>query len=227
MKMRSLLCLSLAGLLWAVSGAAQEEPPKPEVGLKIGTRAPMFKLKDQNGKEVSLENLLKKGPVAVVFYRSASWCMFCKFEIIHLQENIKKFEAAGDQVIGISYDAVPAVKKFADSKSITFPLLSDAGSKTIDAYGVRDSTSPGPQEPFATHATFVLDQNGIIRAKILDVLYQEQPGVNYLLKALKDARNSSDDDAAHKKMMSPDHQASRTEPNNANPETPSHEQAPL
>ena len=42
-------------------------------GLKPGTKAPPFKLKNQYGKEQSLEALLKKGSVALVFYRSANW----------------------------------------------------------------------------------------------------------------------------------------------------------
>ena len=42
-------------------------------GLEAGEKAPAFKLKDQKGKDVSLEELLKKGKVAVVFQRSADW----------------------------------------------------------------------------------------------------------------------------------------------------------
>jgi peroxiredoxin len=35
--------------------------------------APAFTLKDQHGRDVSLDSLLKKGPVALVFHRSADW----------------------------------------------------------------------------------------------------------------------------------------------------------
>ena len=61
----------------------QEESPKatdaqePEAsdgpGIKVGEKAPAFKLKDQNGNEQSLEDLVKQGSVALVFYRSADW----------------------------------------------------------------------------------------------------------------------------------------------------------
>ena len=44
-----------------------------DAGPKIGAKAPAFTLKDQNGKERSLDELLKKGNVALVFFRSASW----------------------------------------------------------------------------------------------------------------------------------------------------------
>ena len=44
-----------------------------DTGPKIGAKAADFTLKDQNGKERSLDKLLKKGNVALVFFRSASW----------------------------------------------------------------------------------------------------------------------------------------------------------
>jgi cytochrome oxidase Cu insertion factor (SCO1/SenC/PrrC family) len=48
--------------------AEQEQP-----GLKVGESAPKFTLKDQEGSDRSLNELLEKGPVALVFYRSADW----------------------------------------------------------------------------------------------------------------------------------------------------------
>ena len=59
-------------LLPLTAGAAG--PAAPEMtGLAVGQKAPAFTLKDQNGRDVSLATLLKKGPVALVFYRSADW----------------------------------------------------------------------------------------------------------------------------------------------------------
>jgi len=50
-------------------GPAKED----KTGIKIGEKAPDFKLKDQNGTERTLGEFLKKGKVALVFYRSADW----------------------------------------------------------------------------------------------------------------------------------------------------------
>ena len=193
-KIANGLCL-LAFVLFSTGlNAADEAPPKEigpaEIGPAIGQRVPAFTLKDQNGHEVSLDALLKKGPVALVFYRSADWCLFCKFEVMQLQRNLKQFEATGGQVVGISYDSTATLKRFATSQAITLPLLSDQGSKTIDAYGVRDQTAPDPKAGFATHVTLVVDQQGVVRAKFPKVIYQEQPGVGFLVKALKDARST-------------------------------------
>lgn len=58
----------LAGLVVGLNGQDQEHP-----GLKVGEIAPSFALKDQDGEEVKLEDLIKEQAAALVFYRSASW----------------------------------------------------------------------------------------------------------------------------------------------------------
>jgi cytochrome oxidase Cu insertion factor (SCO1/SenC/PrrC family) len=52
---------------------AADKAPEEKTGIKVGGRAPAFTLKDQAGKERTLDEFLKKGKVAVVFYRSAGW----------------------------------------------------------------------------------------------------------------------------------------------------------
>jgi hypothetical protein len=65
------MALGLSFVLTAVATAAPA--PEEKTGLKVGEKAPEFTLKDQAGNERSLRDLLKDGPVALVFYRSASW----------------------------------------------------------------------------------------------------------------------------------------------------------
>jgi cytochrome oxidase Cu insertion factor (SCO1/SenC/PrrC family) len=60
--------LVLAGLGWGA-----QQAPEEKTGLKVGTRAPAFALKDQHGKERTLDEFRSKGKVALVFYRSAGW----------------------------------------------------------------------------------------------------------------------------------------------------------
>ena len=43
------------------------------VGLSPGDKAPDFTLKNQDGKDIKLSDMLKDGNVALVFYRSADW----------------------------------------------------------------------------------------------------------------------------------------------------------
>ena len=182
------LCLLAAALLATGvtdAGAAATEG----AGLPIGQRASIFALKDQSNKEVSLETLLRKGPVAVVFVRSAEWCLYCKLQLVQLQRNLKEIEATGGQVVSISYDSVEKLKVFANRTRITFPLLSDTGSKTIDAYDIRSKDASPESSGFSSHATFILDQKGIIRAKLFQLSYQERSAVDALINALKEAHN--------------------------------------
>jgi len=67
--------LAIAFGLVLGAGVVSAADPAPEVktGIKVGEKAPEFKLKDQAGEERTLSVLLKDGPVALVFYRSASW----------------------------------------------------------------------------------------------------------------------------------------------------------
>jgi cytochrome oxidase Cu insertion factor (SCO1/SenC/PrrC family) len=53
--------------------AADDKQPADKTGIAVGEKAPKFTLKDQDGKERSLDDLLKKGTLAVVFTRSAGW----------------------------------------------------------------------------------------------------------------------------------------------------------
>ena len=70
--MKPNLLIACCLLLTLIAHAA--EPAAPEkTGLAVGEKAPAFTLKDQNNRDVSLDSLLKKGPVALVFYRSADW----------------------------------------------------------------------------------------------------------------------------------------------------------
>lgn len=66
----------LACAVWlAVLGhePAAGQAPDEKTGLKLGAKAPDFTLKDQEGKQRSLAEFVKKGKVALVFFRSASW----------------------------------------------------------------------------------------------------------------------------------------------------------
>lgn len=64
----------IAGLTLVVNSAFGAEPASPaKTGLEVGKKAPEWSLNDQHGKTQTLSSYLKKGPVALVFYRSADW----------------------------------------------------------------------------------------------------------------------------------------------------------
>ena len=55
------------------SGAGQGQASARGADGPEGRRSAKFSLRDQEGKDRTLDELLKKGKVALVFYRSADW----------------------------------------------------------------------------------------------------------------------------------------------------------
>ncbi len=104
---------------------------------------------------------------------------------MQLQADLKKIEAAGVQVVGISYDPVDVLAKFADRRKITFPLLSDPGSKTIRAYGLLNTEAKGKAQGVPYPGTMVIDKDGIIRAKLFLEGYRQRHSTDALLKAVE------------------------------------------
>ena len=104
---------------------------------------------------------------------------------MQLQADLKELEAAGLSVIGISYDSGDTLSKFADKRKITFPLLSDPGSKTIKAYGLLNKEAAGKAEGIAYPGTIVLDRAGVVRAKLFLEGVVKRHTTSELLKAAK------------------------------------------
>ena len=102
-----------------------------------------------------------------------------------MQRNLKSIEEAGVQVVGISYDEPAALKRFANQMKIAFPLLSDPGSETIDAYHIRNEAAKGRAEGVPNPGTFILDREGMIRAKLFLEGYSQRHTTEALIEAAK------------------------------------------
>jgi len=61
----------LAAMFLATTNLNAEEIGS--VGISVGEKAPEVQLKDQHNKLRTLSEILKDGPVALVFHRSADW----------------------------------------------------------------------------------------------------------------------------------------------------------
>jgi peroxiredoxin len=86
--------------------------------------------------------------------------------LVQLQADRERIEGAGLALVAISYDPPDVLADVARRNNLTFPLLSDAGSRTIDAYGIRDPQGNGYPHP----QTFLVGPDGIIGAVL------SQPG---------------------------------------------------
>jgi len=98
--------------------AADEEKKAPAV--------PEIRMKDTEGKDLSLHELLATGPVLLDFW--ALWCRPCLKELPELDKLREKYAASGFTVIAVNTDTpvdVNKVKPFVRSRKYGFRVVTD------------------------------------------------------------------------------------------------------
>ncbi|HEY4267541.1 MAG TPA: thioredoxin-dependent thiol peroxidase [Galbitalea sp.] len=136
--------------------------------LEAGESAPAFTLDDQDGKAVSLADFAGKKTI-VYFYPAAS-TPGCTTEACDFRDNINSLKSAGYQVLGVSKDELPALKRFRDEQGLNFPLLSDPTLEVHKEYGAYGEKSLyGKTVTGTIRSTFVVDENGRIQLPLYNV----------------------------------------------------------
>lgn len=174
---------AFAALLVTATLAAADQP-----GLKVGEVAPGFTLSGSTEQPLALQALLAEGPVALVFVRSADWCPYCRRQLQDLETARKNIEAAGLRLVALSYDAPATNRAAAEKLGLGYPLLSDVGSKVIDAYGIRNHEAKGRGDGIPHPVVFIVDRAGVIRAKLMRDQYVDRPESAELIAAAKQLR---------------------------------------
>ncbi len=125
--------------------------------------APAFTLKDRDGREFALTDLLAgKKYLLIDFW--ASWCLPCRKGIPKLKEYAKKYATDGLAIVNISTDTNRAAwLRALDREQMPWTNLLDAEGKTAAAYGVRGIPT-----------AFLIDADGIIRSDDLSNTTMEQ-----------------------------------------------------
>lgn len=103
--------------------------------LKAGDFAPGFELPDIGGRMVRLKDLLAGGPVVLTFYRGG-WCPYCNLELRAWQQVLLEVEALGATVVAVSPQTPDASLSTAEKNALTFPVLSDPGSRVAQSFGL-------------------------------------------------------------------------------------------
>jgi peroxiredoxin len=104
--------------------------------IVAGNKAPVFSLKDSNGKEYSLSALLEKGPVIAAFFKVS--CPVCQFTFPFLERLHQRYGKSAT-FLGISQDDAKATTKFTNEYGVTFPMPMDESAKSYpasNAYGL-------------------------------------------------------------------------------------------
>jgi peroxiredoxin len=151
------------------------------VAAEVGKKAPDFTLpSDSWDNKISLENVRREGPVVLFFY-PGDWSSVCTDQMGQLQEEIRRFEEKGAKVMGISVDSPWSHRAWAEERGISFPLLSDFQRQVVEDYGVRHEAG------FPERAYFVIDEEGVVRAKKIEDSPSDQPEIEAVLEDLEKA----------------------------------------
>jgi len=104
--------------------------------LSTGVRAPGFTLSTVQGKPVTLDEALQKGPVVLAFFKVS--CPVCQYAFPFLERVYRANQGANVTVLGISQDNQRDTKEFLREYGVTFPVALDDAKKyaVSNAYGL-------------------------------------------------------------------------------------------
>ncbi|VXB31407.1 peroxiredoxin [Nocardioides sp. AX2bis] len=130
-----------------------------EQGLRIGGPAPDFTLRDQFGQDVTLSSYRGHKSVAILFYPYA-FSGVCTGELTAVRDRLAEFVTFDSEVLAISCDPLYALRAFADTDGLNFPLLSDfwPHGEVARAYDVLDEARGAPRR-----SSYVIDRAGTVR----------------------------------------------------------------
>ena len=128
--------------------------------LQVGTKAPGFTAKDQDGREFSLEPF--KGKTVLYFY-SRDNTGGCTKQAEGYAALHGEFLAKGARVIGVSRDSAASHAKFAAKYGLPFTLIADVDRAVIGAYDVwKEKKNYGKVTMGVLRTTYIIDENGVI-----------------------------------------------------------------
>lgn len=176
---------------------------KGKNAIKIGEKAPDFKLPNPLGKDVQLSDLLSKGPVVVTFYRG-SWCPYCNLQLRALQAKLNEIESLGAALVAISPEVPDASMTKNEISNMDFTVLSDQDAKVASQYGVAwevpeflldhmridreldlKEINNGNGSVLPIPATFIIDTNGLVQWNYVNVDYRTRSEPDEIIEALK------------------------------------------
>jgi peroxiredoxin len=177
---------------------AGEAAPRP------GDPMPPFLLPDEDGRIVSLEKLLAKGPLAVTFHRG-HWCPYCRINVNALVRAQREIAANGGQIVAIMPERQEFAAEFKSEAKAPFPVLTDidngyalslnlaiwVGIEMEKLLSERSRNLPKYQGNDAwmlpIPATFVVGTDGIVKARFVDPDYRRRMDIDEMLAALRNA----------------------------------------
>lgn len=150
--------------------------------INVGDKAPLFKLPNATGNIISMESLLKKGPVVITFYRG-NWCPYCNLVLNAYQRILPEIRAFGANLIAISpqnpisslymqakhdlgYEVLSdsentVAKQFTTILKSETEIINEAQKLGVDFYDFYDFYDHNSKD-IPVPAVFIIDTNGTV-----------------------------------------------------------------
>ena len=129
------------------------------VTLEAGDRAPLFTLKDQDGKTHKLTDY--RGQTVVLYFYPRDDTPGCTKEACSFRDEMSGLEAEGAVVLGVSNDDAESHRKFRAKYELAFPLLVDGNTKVSTWYGAwGEKNNYGKIIVGMIRSTFVIGPDG-------------------------------------------------------------------
>lgn len=171
--------------------------------IKIGQKAPDFKLPNPQGLLIALDNLLEKGNVVVTFYRG-DWCPYCNLQLRALQARLNDIHALGATLVAISPQVPDGSLTKSEINEMDFIVLSDQNAKVASEYGVAwevpeflldhmrvdrnldlETINNGNGTVLPIPATFILGSDGVVQWRYVNVDYRIRSEPEEIIEVLK------------------------------------------
>ena len=171
--------------------------------LKVGQKAPDFKLVNQNGQTVSKHEILAEKKIILTFYRGV-WCPYCNADLANLEKYNEEIANEGAVLLGVSPELPKFLKKISLMHKLHYDILHDERNTLADRFGLKffmpDNLKELHLDKFNINlelnqgndewslpmpARFIIDQEGIIRYAESKADYRRRPDPDELIDVLK------------------------------------------
>lgn len=129
--------------------------------VRIGEKAPDFRVRDHRGETVSLSDF--KGKHVVLYFYPKDMTPGCTTEACDFRDQHEQFEQLNAVIIGVSPDPVERHVKFIEKHGLPFILLADDQHEVAELYEVwKLKKNFGKEYMGIERSTFLIDKEGTL-----------------------------------------------------------------
>lgn len=149
--------LTAFGVLVALIMSAQV---MAQTGLKTGALAPAFTAKDNFGKTIDLQSLLKTHKSVILFFYRGQWCPYCNKQMQHIQDSLQLLTGKGAYVIGITPETSENIKTTVAKTKASYSIVQDKGYEIMKSYEVNYIMAPATVAKYKGYGLDMTKANG-------------------------------------------------------------------